>query len=121
MRKDIHPEYREVVFQDDSANYTLITRSAVKTEDTMTVDGREYPVVKLDISSHSHPFYTGKQKLVDTGGRIDRLKKKFGDKMALGTQKKTQKTLSPIEVLRQKALQNKTTNKKEDDKKEQKK
>ena len=89
MKKDIHPEYREVVFKDLSCDYEFMTRSTVKTEDTIVwKDGKEYPLVKLDISSGSHPFFTGEQKLVDTAGRIDRLKKKFGNKMALGSLKR---------------------------------
>lgn len=78
MKKDIHPEnYRLVVFKDMSNDETFITRSAADTRDTIEVDGVEYPLIKMEISSTSHPFYTGKQKLVDTAGRIDKFKNKY--------------------------------------------
>lgn len=79
MKKDIHPNYREVVFKDVSCDYAFITRSTIKTQETITwEDGKDYPFVKLDISSASHPFYTGKQKILDTEGRIEKFRKKFG-------------------------------------------
>jgi large subunit ribosomal protein L31 len=79
MKKDIHPEYREVVFQDIGADFAFLTRSTVKTRDTITwTDGQEYPLVKVEVSSRSHPFYTGKQKIVDTAGRVDRFRRKYG-------------------------------------------
>ena len=72
MKKDIHPSnYREVVFKDMSNDEIFITRSTVASRETITVDGVEYPLVKLEITSASHPFFTGKQKLVDTAGRVD--------------------------------------------------
>lgn len=78
MKKDIHPEnYRLVVFKDMSNDEMFITRSAAETRDTIEVDGVEYPLVKMEISSTSHPFYTGKVKLVDTAGRIDKFKNKY--------------------------------------------
>ncbi len=79
MKKDIHPEdYRVVVFQDLSADYSFLTKSCAPTKDTITwEDGQEYPLIKLEISSKSHPFYTGKMKFVDTAGRIDKFNKKF--------------------------------------------
>ncbi|MBA5630423.1 type B 50S ribosomal protein L31 [Moheibacter lacus] len=78
MKKGIHPEnYRLVVFKDMSNDETFITRSAAETRDTIEVDGVEYPLVKMEISSTSHPFYTGKVKLVDTAGRIDKFKNKY--------------------------------------------
>jgi large subunit ribosomal protein L31 len=85
MKKDIHPSnYRPVVFMDVSANYSFLTRSTVKTNKTIKwEDGNEYPVVAVDISIASHPFFTGKQKLVDTAGRVDRFRKRYaksGDK-----------------------------------------
>jgi len=79
MKKDIHPEYREVVFQDISSEFSFLTRSTVETKDTIAwTDGKEYPLVKVEISSKSHPFYTGQQKIVDTAGRVDRFRKKYG-------------------------------------------
>lgn len=79
MKKDIHPTYRDVVFQDIAADYAFLTRSTVKTKDKITwEDGKEYPLVKVEVSSQSHPFYTGKQKIVDTAGRVDRFRRKYG-------------------------------------------
>jgi large subunit ribosomal protein L31 len=79
MKKDIHPNYREVVFQDIGADFAFLTRSTVKTKDTITwTDGKDYPLVKVEVSSQSHPFYTGKQKIVDTAGRVDRFRRKYG-------------------------------------------
>ncbi|HLW64955.1 MAG TPA: type B 50S ribosomal protein L31 [Gemmataceae bacterium] len=78
MKKDIHPQYRPVVFVDTAANFSFLTRSTVKTNDTMVwTDGKEYPVVKLDISSASHPFFTGKMKFIDTTGRVEKFQKKY--------------------------------------------
>jgi len=78
MRKGIHPDYRSVVFQDNSANFSFITRSTVKTRETIVwEDGKEYPLYKMEISSASHPFYTGKQKIVDSEGRVERFKRKY--------------------------------------------
>jgi len=81
MKKDIHPNYRPVVFQDNSADFAFLTKSTVETKETITwTDGKEYPLVRVDISSQSHPFYTGKQSIVDTAGRVDRFKRKYGKK-----------------------------------------
>ena len=79
MRKDIHPkEYRLVVFKDISNDFSFITRSTVNTKETITwEDGKDYPLVKLEISNTSHPFYTGKIKLVDTTGRVDKFRQKM--------------------------------------------
>ena len=78
MKKDIHPNYRYVVFQDQSAKFAFLTRSTVQTRDKIVwEDGNEYPLYKLDISSASHPFYTGTQKIVDTEGRVERFMKKY--------------------------------------------
>jgi large subunit ribosomal protein L31 len=87
MRKDIHPkDYRLVVFKDISNDFSFLTRSTVNTKDTIKwEDGNEYPLVKLEISNTSHPFYTGKIKLVDTTGRVD----KFRQKMEKSAQMKT--------------------------------
>ena len=79
MKKSIHPEYKDVVFQDISTGFTFLTRSTVKPkETTVWTDGKEYPLVKVEVSSQSHPFYTGKQKIVDTAGRVDRFRRKYG-------------------------------------------
>jgi large subunit ribosomal protein L31 len=79
MRKDIHPkEYRLVVFKDISNDFSFMTRSTVNTKESVTwEDGKEYPLVKLEISNTSHPFYTGKIKLVDTTGRVDKFRQKM--------------------------------------------
>jgi len=78
MKKGIHPkEYRMVAFKDMSNEDVFLTRSTVNTKETLDVDGVEYPLVKLEISRTSHPFYTGKTKLIDTAGRIDKFKTKY--------------------------------------------
>src|SRR2546423_11347818 len=75
MKKGLHPDnYRPVVFQDLNNNTTYLTRSTVVTEETITLDGVEYPLVKVHISSSSHPFFTGQEKLVDIEGRVDKFK-----------------------------------------------
>ncbi|MDY3979955.1 MAG: type B 50S ribosomal protein L31 [Tidjanibacter sp.] len=81
MKKDIHPKnYRLVAFKDMSNEHVFICRSAVNTKETLEVDGVEYPVYKMEISNTSHPFYTGKMKLVDTAGRVDKFMQRYGDK-----------------------------------------
>ncbi|MBS1774279.1 MAG: type B 50S ribosomal protein L31 [Bacteroidetes bacterium] len=82
MKKGIHPEsYRLVVFKDMSNDYTFITKSTAATRETITMeDGVEYPLVKVEISHMSHPFYTGKSVFVDTAGRIDKFKKRYEKK-----------------------------------------
>ena len=75
MKKDIHPtSYRAVVFQDLNNNTTYLTRSTVATEETITIDGTEYPLVKVHISSSSHPFFTGEERIIDIEGRVDKFK-----------------------------------------------
>ena len=87
MKKDVHPNYREVVFVDVSNDYRFLTRSTVKTKDkTKWEDGNEYPLYKLDTSSESHPFYTGTQKMVDTAGRVEKFRQKFGKKRGTRSQ-----------------------------------
>ena len=81
MKSGIHPEnYRRVAFRDMSNGDTFITRSTVNTKETVDIDGATYPLVKLEISSSSHPFYTGKSKLVDTAGRVDKFKNRYGNR-----------------------------------------
>lgn len=78
MKKDIHPKnYRLVAFKDMSNDHVFITKSTVNTRETLEVDGVEYPLVKVEISNTSHPFYTGKMKLVDTAGRVDKFMTKY--------------------------------------------
>ncbi|MDE7458882.1 MAG: type B 50S ribosomal protein L31 [Muribaculaceae bacterium] len=79
MKKDIHPSnYREVAFKDMSNEEVFITRSTIATKETIEIDGTTYPLVKLEITSSSHPFFTGKQKLVDTAGRVDKFMSRYG-------------------------------------------
>ena len=77
MKKDIHPKCQEVVFKDASCGFQIITSSPVPTKATTEVDGKTYPLVTFDVSSASHPFYTGKQRLLDTEGRADKFMKKY--------------------------------------------
>lgn len=79
MKKDLHPtDYRPVVFQDDAAGFAFLTQSTAKTNETIKwEDGSEYPLVKIHISSASHPFFTGEEKIIDTEGRVDRFKARF--------------------------------------------
>jgi large subunit ribosomal protein L31 len=81
MKKDIHPNYREVVFWDLSSDHKFITKSTIQTSETIKwEDGNEYPVYKVEVSSQSHPFYTGKNVLVDTAGRVDKFLKRYAKK-----------------------------------------
>ena len=82
MKKDLHPKgYRFVVFKDMSNGYAFLTKSTANSKETIEwEDGNEYPLIKLEISNTSHPFYTGKNILVDTAGRIDKFKKKYAKK-----------------------------------------
>ncbi|MGL6041196.1 MAG: type B 50S ribosomal protein L31 [Deefgea sp.] len=80
MKQGIHPDYREVIFYDIGADFKFLTRSTIQSKETfLWTDGKEYPLVKIDVSSESHPFYTGKQKNVDTAGRIEKFKNKYGN------------------------------------------
>jgi large subunit ribosomal protein L31 len=99
MRKEIHPkEYRFVVFKDMSNSDTFLCRSTAQTKDTIVYeeDGKEYPLVKLEISRTSHPFYTGKMKLVDTAGRVDKFKTRYKKHFAMKDEEKIEeKTENP--------------------------
>jgi large subunit ribosomal protein L31 len=82
MKKDIHPkEYRLVAFRDMSNGHTFFTKSTVNTRETEVIDGVEYPIFKVEISSTSHPFYTGKVTLVDSAGRVDKFMTRYGKHM----------------------------------------
>lgn len=87
MKKDIHPEnYRMVIFHDNSSDERILIGSTVETTETDTwTDGQEYPIRKVDVSSASHPFYTGQEKVMDTAGRVDRFKQRMSK---AGTKKK---------------------------------
>lgn len=78
MKAGIHPDYREVLFHDVSNDFKFLTRSTISTREKATFEGKEYPLVKIEVSSESHPFYTGKHKIVDTAGRVEKFRQKFG-------------------------------------------
>jgi large subunit ribosomal protein L31 len=80
MKQGIHPEYREVLVHDLSNGYEFLTKSSQITSEKKEYNGKEYPLIKVEISSQSHPFFTGKEMLVDTAGRIDKFYKKYGKK-----------------------------------------
>jgi large subunit ribosomal protein L31 len=84
MKPDIHPNYREVVFQDLTSGFAFLTRSTINAKETIAwEDGKEYPLVKVEVSSQSHPFYTGKQVVSTTAGRVEKFKNRYargGDK-----------------------------------------
>jgi large subunit ribosomal protein L31 len=81
MKKEIHPNYREVVFFDTSSDYKFITKSTIETNETIEwEDGKQYPVYKIEVSSNSHPFYTGKKMLLDTAGRVEKFNKRYAKK-----------------------------------------
>ncbi|MEM6643335.1 MAG: type B 50S ribosomal protein L31 [Bacteroidota bacterium] len=78
MRKDIHPEYKEVVFLDTTSDFKFLTKSTMTSSETIKwEDGNEYPVIKVEVSSASHPFYTGKKIFLDTAGRVEKFNKKY--------------------------------------------
>ena len=90
MKKDIHPNYRDVVFYDTSSEFKFLTKSTIETSETIQwTDGKTYPVVQLDISNASHPFYTGQMKIIDSAGRVERFNKRYG------ARKKTVKKAEP--------------------------
>ena len=80
MKKDIHPEFREVLFKDVTCDFSYVCRSTVETTLTETFEGTEYPMVKMNISSASHPFYTGNQRNADLEGRIDAFRRRYAKK-----------------------------------------
>ena len=81
MKKGIHPEYRQVVFQDMTSDFKFLTRSTMTSDETITwEDGKEYPVIKVEVSSASHPFYTGKNIFADTAGRVEKFNTRYKKK-----------------------------------------
>lgn len=81
MKKDIHPEYREVIFHDTSSDFKFMTRSTLLAKETIKwEDGKDYPLIKVEVSSASHPFFTGKKLFVDTAGRVEKFQRKYGKK-----------------------------------------
>lgn len=95
MKEGIHPKYQEVVIKDISSGFQMITHSTKSSKDKVTVDGVEYPLIVVEVSSASHPYYTGKQILVDTAGRIDRFKSRFSE--VVGAKRKT-RDAAPVAV-----------------------
>lgn len=90
MKPELHPEYRPVVYQDTSSDFAFLTRSTIETDETIEwEDGNTYPLAKLEISSASHPFYTGKQILVDSGGRVERFRRRYA-KVGVDTERKAE-------------------------------
>jgi large subunit ribosomal protein L31 len=77
MKTDIHPDYKDVVFRDLGSGETFLTRSTVSSDKTIELDGVEYPVIDVEISSASHPFYTGKQRIMDSAGRVEKFNQRF--------------------------------------------
>jgi large subunit ribosomal protein L31 len=77
MKEGIHPNYREVLFVDMSNDFKFVTRSTIQTRETAEFNGKTYPLAKIEVSSESHPFYTGQQKIMDTAGRVEKFNKKF--------------------------------------------
>ena len=94
MKKDIHPDYHPVVFHDTSAGTEFVSRSTQKSGEIRKIDGVDHYVIRLEISSASHPYYTGKQKFVDTAGRIEKFQKKF----AAGYASLTKKAKKPVKA-----------------------
>ena len=83
MKPGIHPEYREVVFHDMSNDFKFVTRSTIHTREKIEFEGKEYPLVKSETSSESHPFYTGTQKIMDTAGRVEKFRNKYGSRSGI--------------------------------------
>lgn len=86
MKPDIHPEYREVVFEDSGGGQSWVCRSTIKTDRTTVLEpgGKEYPHVLLDVSMYTHPYYTGNMTIVDSAGRVERFNKRFGRRKKSG-------------------------------------
>jgi len=92
MKKDIHPDYNQIIFEDLTSGFRFLTRSTLTSDQTgKWDDGNEYPVIKVEISSSSHPFYTGEQMLVDTAGRVDRFKARLEKSQMIAKDKKPKK------------------------------
>ncbi len=117
MKKDLHPKnYRPVVFQDLNNNTTYLTRSTVATDDTITLDGTEYPLVKVHISSSSHPFFTGEERILDIEGRVD----KFKARAAAGEAAKDKRAAAAKKTTARKTAKAAKTEEKTDSKKTEK-
>ncbi len=93
MKPDIHPNYRYVVFQDLGADFSFLTRSTIETDATIEwEDGNTYPLSKVEISSASHPFFTGQMRIVDTAGRVERFERRFGRRRKAGAEDEATET-----------------------------
>ncbi len=93
MKQDIHPDYRPVVFLDAEADFKILTKSTVQTSETIEwEDGNTYPLYKVEISSASHPFYTGTMKIIDSAGRVERFEKRYGRRRRKATGEETETT-----------------------------
>jgi len=89
VKEGIHPDYNFVVFKDSSSDFAFLTRSTKRSQETIKwEDGKEYPLIQLEITSASHPFYTGKQQLIDSAGRVEKFMKKYGMQEAKGNKDK---------------------------------
>lgn len=85
MKSDLHPDYRPVVFRDASADFAFLTQSTIETNDTIEwTDGNTYPLAHVELSSASHPFFTGQMKIVDTAGRVERFERRYGQRKRRG-------------------------------------
>lgn len=83
MKQEAHPVYREVIFKDISSDFEILTRSTIQAKDKITwKDGKEYPLIKVEISSHSHPYFTGQHRLLDSEGRVEKFLKRYGKRDA---------------------------------------
>ncbi len=109
MKEGIHPKYQDVVIKDISSDFQMITRSTKSAKERITIDGVEYPLIVVEVSSASHPYYTGKQILVDSAGRIDRFKSRYTE--VVGAKRKTREAApvqatapKPLSKTKQKAL-----------------
>jgi len=102
MKDGIHPNYREVVIKDISSDFQLITKSTKGSKDKITIDGVEYPLIMVEVSSASHPYYTGKQILMDSAGRIDRFKSRYTE--IVGAKRKTREEVRVSEEATEKEL-----------------
>ena len=95
MKKNIHPIFREVIFQDVSSQFQILTKSTVATKKSLKFNGKSYPLVQFDVSSSSHPFDTGQQRLLDTQGRAEKFKKRYGKKASSTEKHLSQKKTKP--------------------------
>ena len=110
MKKDIHPNYKEVVFQDVQSDFKFLTRSTLTSEEKIKwEDGKEYPLIKVEVSSASHPFYTGKKIFVDTAGRVEKFNKKYKAKAAVKSAPKEKVEVKKEETPKEEAPKEETS------------